>query len=407
MRRINALRITVLSISLAVLWGLSACVAAEFTANMVEKTGDKTKTSQLYVKGDNYRIEAREGGEPVVVLVNQSAGTTTIMSTTDKQYRQVKTDDWQSLANDPIQAARFSRTLGENETLGEETVGGHLCEPRRTTISGKVAFTEWIAKDLNFPIKIILYGETEQSMELTDIKLTSLDDSLFVMPSGYTRWLPPSERPFDIPDWASGISTAPVLTPPCERSMSAGDLAVVKVLPGHSIWIKGVAQGDTEAIAQAIPFLDGKPTRNPDMIGNFAEKGLICTRLHETTPEAGEIVIHVDTGTVGVSVKQPEMLEKSVKAGEELRYPISGWDNVEVRLVGLGDGPSKCHWNYFEKGKPLAEEQVGPIKYRTKEIDAPGKMKKTTLSANGDELVFTVDSGEMLIKVGQYDSFTF
>ena len=189
--------------------------------------------------------------------------------------------------------------------------------------------------------------------------------------------------------------------------MSTGDLARIKVLPGHSIWIKSVAQGDTESIAKAFPFLDGKLTRNPELIGNFAEKGLICTRLEETKQEADEFVLHVEEGTVNVSVKQPEASEKNVKAGEEFHFPISGWDNIEIRLVGLGNGPSKCHWNYFQKGTPLSEDKVSPIKYRTKEIDTPGKVKETAVSAKGDELVFTVDAGEMLIKVEQYDSFEF
>ena len=267
--------------------------------------------------------------------------------------------------------------------------------------------SQWVAKDLGFPLKIVAHGPPDKVLELTNIVEGPVDDTRCEIPEGFTKWIDPETLPVEPPGWAEGIAAAQVMMPPFEHDMSAGEIIRVKVEPGKSLKIKGVGKAGTEATARVVPFKDDRPLKEDTWYNNIAQKGIICARQHETSVEADEFVVYVYEGDLTVTAKWQEMLEKTVTEGEEVRLPLPSWDNIKTHLVNLSDGESVAIVSYFKEGTELSEDDIGPAKWRTITLKEHGEVDARTMSHKGDEIVFSVEKGKMLIKLGQFDTFEF
>ena len=84
--------------------------AAQFSADVLQRIGEKSKTGKIYVKDSRYRMEEKENGQQLIILVDMDMGITRVLAPMEKKYKEMKTTDMGSLANDPIQAARFMVT---------------------------------------------------------------------------------------------------------------------------------------------------------------------------------------------------------------------------------------------------------------------------------------------------------
>lgn len=381
--------------------------SSEFKADFTDQDGDRIKTGVIYVKDSRYRMNLKEDGQSIFVIVDQDSGLTRVFVPEDKQYNELRIDGMVSLMNDPFQAYNYTAENGEEITEGNETVNGYDCEKIAVYMGGERVWTMWKSARLNFPIKIVNEMRIDKFIELTDIEEESIQDKLFEIPDGYSRWVDPSTLPPHPPDWAGDIADAPVLKPPFESELLSGDIIRIKIEPGKSVKVKATSDDEEEAVARAIPFKEGIPLQNADMIGNFAQKGVICTRVHETPQEADEVVVHAEKGKMKVMGKFEEMSEKEVSAGEEFRYSIKGIDNIEARFINISDSESEGIFTYKDDGIELSEDKIGPAKYRTVRLDREGEVKKGAYIPHGDELVFKVTKGEILIKMGQFDSFAF
>lgn len=382
--------------------------AAQFSATMIETQGEEIKTSKIFVNGQLYRMELEEGGEPIFIIVDQDSNITRACLVPQKMFIEMASDDMTSLMNDPFQSYRFAAVQGEEMPGGSETVNGYSCDKSTIFMNDQPIMTRWFSPDLGFAVKIIAHGEQEKSAELKDIKTTTLDAAMFKLPADYTKWVDPSQLPVEPPEWAKDIQKAPVLKPPFEQKMSAGDIARVEVEPGKALAVKATVAEGTEAVVRAIPFKEGRPLRNITMFNNFADKGTICQRRFETAEEADEFIIRAEKGDMAVAGKHQEMPEQVVDGGGEFGLDLDNrYTSVESRLVNLSDGESVAIIDYLKNGQPLGEDQIGPEKYRTITLKSKGDVDKNAHSANGDRIVFRVIKGEMLIKLGQFDSFKF
>ncbi|MDH4158388.1 MAG: DUF4412 domain-containing protein, partial [candidate division Zixibacteria bacterium] len=306
------------------------------------------------------------------------------------------------------QGLKYSIASGETRAGGSETVSGYECDKSTVSMQGQDIMTQWVAGKLQFPLKIVNLVEKDMFVELSNIQETAVDDGLFALQSGYTKWIHPSKRPIPMPEWAKDLTSQPILAPPFEKKMSAGDIARIKVQPSKSVWLRAVPIGETDAMAKAIPFLAGIPVKNPDMISNFAQRGVICTRNHETTREADEIVVHVEEGSCTVTGKYYDMHEKIVSAGEEYRVPLPTDENIEdIRFVNMAAEESVVSWTYFKGGQEVSEDEIGPAEYRTVTLKEENEVNRKSLGAAGDEIVLTVEKGKILVKLGQWDTFKF
>jgi outer membrane lipoprotein-sorting protein len=77
--------------------------------------------------------------------------------------------------------------------LGNETIDGHACAKNKAVVTDKQgakhAFTVWNATDLkNFPVKIQMNEQGSATMTFKDIGFSKPDASLFVPPTGYTKY---------------------------------------------------------------------------------------------------------------------------------------------------------------------------------------------------------------------------
>jgi len=377
--------------------------AGEFTGDLIIKIQGQNDTLKMYVKGYSYRLEKLEGDNKLLLF--RTKGATTALNPEDKEYKIFKGTDenmfnpfaaWENMSYD------MEAKAGDNETIN-----GYECTKYQYNYKGsdEVAFERWLSRKLTFVIKQKIFSSGGDAvMELINIKEETVDDGLFKIPEGYKEAIDPRDLPVPIPDWAKDIESKPVMQPPFDKVMAAGEIIRIKTEPGKSIWVRGKSTGDGEASAKAIPFKDGRPLKELTMYNNFAMKGTICARRHETAREADYVVIYVEEGNVNVEAKLADMYEKSVKAGREFGVTLNPSDNIVVRLVNAIAGESEVKWDFLKDGEVQKAEYA---KYRTKTFEKENEFHITTLSPSGDQIVFKVVKGEVLIKLGQFDSFKF
>ena len=387
--------------------GCSQVSTAEFSADFTEQQGDNIKSGKIYVKGSSYCFDIVEDGEQILVIVKPENKKTIVIPVSTGEYRELANDDFLVRMNDPIRGYLYTAEMGEEKTGGVETINGYECDKSTIIMSDTDVMSRWVARSLNFTIKIVGHGSPERVFELTNIVEGSVDDTKFEIPEGFTKWIDPATLPVEPPAWADGIPNAPVMTPPFEHDMSTGDIIRIKVEPGKSPVLKGVSKTDTQAIARVIPFKDDRPLKEDTWYNSFTQEGVAYKRKHETSVEADEFVVYVYEGDIVLTTKWQEMVEKTVAEGEEIRLPLTIWEKIETRLVNLSDGESVAVFSYFEEGTELSEDIIESPKWRTVTLKEQGEVQYGARSYHGDEMVFSVKKGKMLIKLGQFDPFKF
>jgi hypothetical protein len=390
-------------IALVMSVGCSQVSTAEFSADFTEQQGDNSKSGKIHVKGSSYCLDIVEDGEQILVIVDTETQKTVVINVSTKEYRESAIDDMMSIMNNPIQGYLYTATMGKEKTGGVETINGYECDKSVITMADTDVMSQWVARSLDFPIRIVGHGSPERVFELTNIVEGPVDDSKFEIPEGFTKWIDPATLPVEPPAWAEGIAAAPVMMPPFQHDMSAGDIVRVKVEPGKSLVLKGVSKTDTEATAKVIPFKDDRPLKMDSWYNNLGA----YSYKHETSIEADEFIVYVYEGDITLTTKWQEMLEKTVAEGEEIRLPLTIWEKIETRLVNLSDGESEAIFSYFEEGTELSEGIISPPKWRTVILNELGEVQYGSRSYHGDEMVFFVKKGKMLIKLGQFDSYKF
>jgi hypothetical protein len=385
---------------------LSTASATEFSADIVETVDGKITTNNFYFRDGKYRIDGEEDGQKFIALVDIAGGTTTVIAPSEKYYLQMESSEFRGLVNNPFASLEMMKENGESKSLGTETIDGYDCEKTKISMQGQDIMTYWNSTKLQFPIKIVSHYGGAMSVELKNIREGegNVDMALFAIPDGFAKFSHPDEIPQPIPDWAGDIKSAVVLKPPFTKEMKTGDIIRVKPEPGYSLWLRAETPEGVEADVRCIAFKNGRPIKELWKYNNFATKGTICSRHHETTLETDEFIIRVSKETTVVEAKLSPMNEKTLKAGEEFRMPLNQSHNINVRFVNLSDDETVLKNDYFKEGKSSNE---GQEKYRIHTLKRPGEVYKMTWSVKGDELLIKVEKGEALIKLGQFDSFKF
>jgi outer membrane lipoprotein-sorting protein len=180
----------IFSVSLAVqaFFG-TAHATVEFSADMViVPKGDEAMKGKIFVKGDKVRQETTEEDETQIMIIRPDKKVTWMITPDEKTYMEM-----------PYQSSdkTFEEWTAEKEKnakfLGEETVSGMPCKKFEIVEDGeKTVF--WLTKQFPFPIKV---EDSEVTMEYKNIKLGSLDDSLFELPAGYEKMTAPIVPPKD------------------------------------------------------------------------------------------------------------------------------------------------------------------------------------------------------------------
>ncbi|MEA1897394.1 MAG: VWA domain-containing protein [Bacteroidota bacterium] len=165
----------------------AALFAAEFTADMVQKSNDKISKSKLYFKDTQYRMEMEQGGQKIIVLVNREAETTQVLMPAENKYMQMEITSLKSQLNNPFEGFCQNALNYEQQELGKEVFKGFECR-KILIISGfRKVYTAWISEEFEFPLKIIFHLQKDMYVELNNIKQESINAGLFKIPQGYTE----------------------------------------------------------------------------------------------------------------------------------------------------------------------------------------------------------------------------
>ena len=406
MKRYNTIFLKYICLLIAVIIIITGnASAADFTGKLKMKLDDETNEGDIFVSGSKYCMELEQYGEKVKVIVDTGKNETTIIRLSIKEYRTIASDDMLSLMNDPFRSYQYSLANGEEKFMGTEMMHGYECDVYQITMDDTPVMAKWQAKSLDFPIKIVGYGQQKRIIEIIDIKEKALETSIFAVPEGLTKWIDPDSLPGERPEWAGEIEKAPVMTPPFKKKLVPGDIIRVKIEPGKSLAFRAVGKSETKAVATVIPFKGSNPLKNEKWYGNFAKKIVILGRRHEMSGEADEFIIRVYKGDTTIEAKWVDMFEKEASAGEEIHYPISGDEHITTRFINLTDEAAEATFAYYQNGQ-LIEDDV-PAKYRTITLKNHWDVSTSTLVVKGDELVIKVNKGKMQVKLGQFDSFEF
>lgn len=166
--------------------GVFPARALEFSADMVSTSRGQTYTSKTYIKGMKYRMEM--SGQPQFTIVRQDKNVMWMVMPAQKSFIEMPFEPKQKPRVDAKPAGEVSRKL-----LGSETTDGHPTQKYEVTVkegNKTERLLQWMATDLNFPIKISAI-DGSWVIEYKNIK-TAVPDNLFEIPSGYRKISVPS-----------------------------------------------------------------------------------------------------------------------------------------------------------------------------------------------------------------------
>jgi outer membrane lipoprotein-sorting protein len=167
--------------------------AAEFTATMVTKAGDKEIPGKIYVKDNKVRNELQVAGMASIHIMRPDKKVVWIIMPQQKAYMEMPFSQEAQQKLLPLTEEQKAKM----KKVGAETVNGYACDKYETTMShqGKAmqVFT-WLATDLGMPIKIVS-ADGSFSIEYQDIKPGEVGDSLFEVPQGYQKMKLPFAMP--------------------------------------------------------------------------------------------------------------------------------------------------------------------------------------------------------------------
>jgi hypothetical protein len=376
----------------------------QFSADMIMLEGQDTVINRLYVGDAAYRMEQGEGDQAVFIIADEKSGSTFVCRPSMKQYMQISSQDPVSLMNDPFQSCAYVASMAEEIYDGTDTVSGYECEEYLFQKDSQDLMTKWVANEFDLPLKIVLHVTPGKSMELTNITEKPLDAALFEIPGDYTKVTRPGEGRPQAPEWSEQIQSAPMVKLPYEGEMSAGEIVRIEVRDQKGVKVSGKSTADTASSITAAAFRDGLPTENISYTTfNLSRKGQSTAMSFEETPhEADEIVIRVNQGSFEIQIEHFEVgPSESVPAGQEFRAAIESGKHANVRFVNIISGESICKLSLLKGGEEMGPDVIGPDSVRTFTFEKQFEVKKRTYSTKADEILITVEKGEVLVNFRQ------
>jgi outer membrane lipoprotein-sorting protein len=161
--------------------------AAEFSAEMTQKSSGQTMTGNIFIKEKKMRMEMNSPGGRMVHIFLPEGNRTVMLYPDQKMYMEMTVKDpgrRPSMADDKLEEKATKKYLGT------ETVNGYACEKYELIFHdpsmGKS--TQWFSKKLAYPVKMVHQGEQGETVtEYKNIREGGVSDSLFQIPSGYKK----------------------------------------------------------------------------------------------------------------------------------------------------------------------------------------------------------------------------
>lgn len=175
-------------ITTAVFSGLAP--ASEFSAEIIVKGGRMSGQGKVWVKGHKMRQEFGEQFGKMITIMDLDKGINWVIMPQTKTYitSEVKTKG-KSFRPENFTEMQQGQMKAQIKLVGTEKVNGYKCDKYLITFENKKmgTMTQWFAKKLNYPIKMVNKSEAMGDMEteLKNIKIGGVNDSLFKIPAGY------------------------------------------------------------------------------------------------------------------------------------------------------------------------------------------------------------------------------
>ena len=287
------------------LFGPFPARATDFTGRVIIRMQNEIDTMHLSVKGNRYLLQGTFGGQSENVLVDRASDTVDAWDPSEKEYHETTLDDPMAAFVDPFAAIEATKTMsgGSAKVSGTETIEGYLCDKYvLRSKDGMELMDFWVARTLNFPIKFVepLRGGT--SLELSEIKETSVSDSRMQRPSELKLAVEPGA---EIPAWAGEVAGAPKIAIPFRRRLQAGTIVRIHPHEGEKIEVacQDVLKGTQFC---AVPFKDGKPIENIMMDTFTMNPGDNWTKPFDPFSFAceDEFVVRMNKGSGIISIRE-------------------------------------------------------------------------------------------------------
>ncbi len=156
-----------------------------FTADMVQKVNNQKIEGKIFVKENEYRMDIKERGEDISILVNRESGKQKIILHARKRAEEVLNTGNKSLSNNPFESFYYSLEKNSSREKGTEVINGYTCKKIEVYDKDKSLLTAWVSDSLNWPIKIRTEFGHPKEVELSNIKEETVEENLFQVPKGY------------------------------------------------------------------------------------------------------------------------------------------------------------------------------------------------------------------------------
>jgi len=328
------------TVILTVIFLCTSAQAAEFTADIFERIFNHDVTGTIYVKEAQYRmnLDDTKTGEKPIIIVDRKAGFTRLLNTKTKQYHEFKNFTFRAFMVDPFQSLAKWDDVLQKKQVGSESMAGYACD-KYAYYDGTAKLAEaWIAKDLNFPVKMhIKSGRSDGSIKIktnvgdTTVKLSniregSVNATLFEIPAGYAKVKEPKRKAVKKPSALPSVTGTVKGKAPWGRRIAAGGEMRVVVNPKQSVRLKINNLANKESVFTVKGFRHGKAIQI-DMPETYSLKSRGQTRgiLLGLQNKAEEVAVRVEKGLVMAIV----MVEPAAFTKETVK---------ELFLMGSGQG---------------------------------------------------------------------
>ena len=175
---------------LLLLMAFVSAEAAEFSADMTIKSAaaGMEMNGKVFVRGNALRQELDTPAGKQVTIVSEGANVMYVILPGQKMYMempktQVTLDEKEDMET------KFSQE-GTLSKQGSETIEGYECDIFQIVYNdpGLGQSLVWVSRKLNYPLKMEMENPQDKATILyTNIAEGTLEDSLFVLPSGYQK----------------------------------------------------------------------------------------------------------------------------------------------------------------------------------------------------------------------------
>lgn len=178
------------SLSLIVIISSAAC-AAEYSADVVERSAGNTQTSRLYVQGVKQRMDTTVQNVARITISRPDKGVAWLIDSGEKTYMTSPVP-----RNDKPQMPKWgelSKKLANIKRVGKESVNGYVCDKYRISLDTKGSklgyVLTWVSPKLVRELKSERHSpEGISSIETRNIRESKQSASLFELPKGYKEF---------------------------------------------------------------------------------------------------------------------------------------------------------------------------------------------------------------------------